>query len=168
MSYQEKRTITTIITGLLVLAAYCLYAFNPVRMSTLTPGDLKPWAVSMLIFIDIGVGASIIIQIVFHILLSISIAVKEKMNNRDCDDKVIEKTIGAEMIEDERDKLIELKASKVGFGVAGGGFLLALLAIVLKYSPVVMLNILFFTMSLGSIIEGFVQLAFYRRGVWHA
>ncbi len=168
MSYQEKRTITTIITGLLVLAAYCLYAFNPVRMSTLTPGDLKPWAVSMLIFIGIGVGASIIIQIVFHILLSISIAVKEKMNNRDCDDKVIEKTIGAEMIEDERDKLIELKASKVGFGVAGGGFLLALLAIVLKYSPVVMLNILFFTMSLGSIIEGFVQLAFYRRGVWHA
>ena len=64
MSYQEKRTITTIITGLLVLAAYCLYAFNPVRMSTLTPGDLKPWAVSMLIFIGIGVGASIIIQIV--------------------------------------------------------------------------------------------------------
>ena len=168
MSYQEKRTITTIVTGLLVLAAYCLYAFNPVRLSALTPGDLKPWAVTMLIFIGIGVGASIIIQIVFHILMSISIAIKEKMRNMECDDKEIEKTIGAEMIEDERDKLIELKASKVGFGIAGGGFLLALVAIVLKFSPVVMLNILFLTMSLGSIIEGFVQLTFYRRGVWHA
>ena len=107
--------ITTIVTGLLVLAAYCLYAFNPVRLQALTSGDLKPWAVSMLIFIGIGVGASIIIQIIFHILMSISIAIKEKMQNMECDDKVIEKTIGTEMIEDERDKLIELKSLRVGF-----------------------------------------------------
>ena len=28
MSYQEKKTITSIFTGVLVLVAYCIYAFG--------------------------------------------------------------------------------------------------------------------------------------------
>lgn len=169
MSYQEKRTITSITTGLLVLAAYCLYAFNPSRLSLITPGDLKPWAITMLIFIGIGVAATIIIQIVFHILLSISIAIREKMQNEQIGDKeiekAVEKSIGTEMVEDEMDKLIELKSSRVGLIFAGIGFVGGLLSLVLNYSPVVMLNILFLSFSVGSIFEGFTQIYFYRRGI---
>jgi len=165
MSYQEKRTGTSIFTGALVLAAYCLYAFGRYNSGVVMPGDLKFWAVTMLIFIGIGVGASIVIQIIFHILLSISIAVKEKIYDEQCDDKGIEKKIELEMIEDERDRLIELKSMRIGFAVAGVGFVGALVSVVLNYSPVVMLNIIFISFSFGSLLEGVGQLYYYRKGV---
>ena len=165
MSYQEKRTLASITSGALILAAYCLYSFNPTRLASIAAGTLKPWATTMLIFIGIGIGVTIVIQIIFHILLSISIAIREKMQNMQADDKVIEKNIKSEMVEDERDKMIELKSNRVGFGLAGFGFIAALLALMFNYSPVVMLNILFISFSCGSICEGFTQLYFYRKGV---
>ncbi len=61
----------------------------------------------MLIFIGIGIAASIVIQIVFHILLSIGIAAVKKIQNQDYDDREIGKTIQAEFIEDEMGKLKE-------------------------------------------------------------
>ena len=107
----------------------------------------------------------IIIQIVFHILMSIGIAVSKKIQNEDFDDKQIEKTIALEMVEDEMGKLIELKSIRVGFAVAGVGFVGALVALVFGYSPVVMLNVMYLSFSVGSIIEGLTQLYFFRKGI---
>ena len=168
MSYQEKRTVVSIVSGALILAAYCFYAFGRYESQAIAPDDLKFWASTILIFIGIGIVASIIIQIVFHILLSISIAVKKTIQDEDCDDKEIEKSISAEIIEDEMDKLIELKSTRVGFFFAGFGFIAALVSLVLNYSTAVMINILFFSFSVGSMLEGFAQLYFYRRGIQHA
>lgn len=161
MSYQEKRTITGIATGALVLAAYCLYAFGKYASGAVAPDDLKFWAVTMLVFIGIGIAAMIVIQIVFHILLSIAIAVKK----RDCDDKEVERAIETEVVEDERDKLIELKASRVGYTCGGIGFVAGLVSLVLGYSPAVMLNALFLAFCAGSLFEGFAHLYYYRKGV---
>lgn len=163
MSYQVKKTITSIVTGSLVLAAYCIYAFGPASAGM--ENDLKFWAGTMLVFIGIGIAAAIIIQIVFHILLSISIAVKEKIRDVNSDDKDIEKNIQAEMVEDEMDKLIELKAMRVGFAIFGFGFVGGLIALVLGASPVVMLNIFFISCSAGSLLEGATELWFYRNGI---
>jgi hypothetical protein len=168
MSYQEKRTIVSVLTGIAVLTAYCIYAFGQAQAINVAPTDLKYWARVMLIFIGIGVGASIVIQIVFHILLSIGLAVKKTIENGTVDDKVIEQEIGSEIVEDEMDKLIELKSTRVGFVVAGVGFVGALLALILDYSPAVMLNVLFISFCAGSILEGFAQLYYYRRGIRHA
>ncbi len=165
MSFQEKRTIASIFSGILVLAAYCIYAFGQSGPGAVTPGDLKPWAISMLIFIGIGIAATIIIQIVFHILFSISVAVTKKIQNEQCDDKDIEKSIALEMVEDERDKAIELKSIRVGFVVAGIGFVTGLLSLVLNYSPAVMLNIVFISFMVGSLFEGAAQIFYYRRGI---
>jgi len=87
MSYQEKRTVVSIISGVLVLAAYTMYTFGRYSVGALAPTDLKFWASTMLIFIGIGIIASIIIQIVFHILLTISIAVKKSIRNEAVDEK---------------------------------------------------------------------------------
>lgn len=164
MSYQEKRTITSIFSGVLILAAYCLYAFNPSRLAGLTSGDLKPWANTMLIFIAIGIGATIVIQIVFHVLLSIGLAVQTTIKNQKTDDKEIERSIKREMVEDERDKQIELKSMRIGFVAAGVGFVAALLLLAFNGSSVTMLNILFFSFAGGSLVEGIGQLYYYRRG----
>jgi hypothetical protein len=165
MSYQEKRIIVSIVSGLLILGAYFLYTYQKYQSGMIIEGDLKFWAGAMLLFIAIGIVSTIIIQIIFHILLSVTIAVKAKVNNEDCDDKEIEKSIQSEMVTDEMDKLIELKSSMVGFIVAGIGFVLALILIFLNYSAVVMLNVMFASFSVGSIMEGFTQLYFYRRGI---
>ena len=167
MSYQEKRTVTSIITGAMILAAYCIYAFGKLRAGNVTQGDLKFWAGTMLVFIGIGIAVTIVIQIIFHILLSIAIAVKEKVKNGNCDDAEIEKTIKSEIVEDEMDKLIELKSTRIGYYFAGAGFVAAIASLVLNYSPMVMLNILFISFSTSAIIEGFAQLYFYRKGIHH-
>lgn len=165
MSYQEKKTIVSIFTGALVLAAYCIYAFGRYQAGTAGVDDLKVWSGIMLIFIGIGIVVAIVIQIVFHILMSIGIAVEKKIQDENYDDKEIEKSIKTEMVEDEMDKLIELKSMRTGFIVAGAGFIAGLIALVLGSSSMVMLNILFISFSAGSILEGITQLYFYRRGV---
>jgi hypothetical protein len=65
------------------------------------------------------------------------------------------------------DKLIELRSTRVGFILAGFGFVSALVLLALGYSPVVTLNIMFFSFSTGSLLEGFAQLYYYWRGVHH-
>ena len=130
MSYQEKRTITNIFTGVIILIAYCIYAFGRYQSGMVESGDLKFWASTMLIFIGIGIVVTIIIQIVFHILLSVSIAVQKKIQDSNFDENEIEKSIKAEMVEDEMGKLIGLKSERIGYITVGVGFVLGLLAIV--------------------------------------
>lgn len=160
MSYQEKKTVTTIFTTLLVLGAYCLYAFGAHGPAATAPDSLKAWAGAMLIFVGVSIVATIVIQIVFHILLSVSIAVKESVHGN----KDVDKAIKADMVEDERDKHIELKADKVGYILGGMGFLLGLIALLLDYSAVVMINILYFSFTAGSLAESIARLVFYRKG----
>jgi hypothetical protein len=167
MSYQEKRTVVSIVSIALVLVGYCIYAFDRYSSGVVAPGNLKFWAGVILIFIGIGIAATIVIQIVFHILISISLAVKKKIQDETIDEKEIEKSIDSEMVEDEMDKLINLKSNRIGFIFAGIGFVAALVSLVLNYSPVVMLNIMFISFSAGSLLEGFVQLYFYRKGIHH-
>lgn len=165
MSYQEKRTVTMLLSGALVLTVYLVYVQNLFNSGGAGVEDPQFWAGTMLKFIGISIAAIIIIQIVFHILLSMGIAVKSKMQDQEYDDRQIEKDIKAEMVEDERDKLIELKAMRVGSIFVGIGFLAALLSLVLGYSAVIMLNVLFISFGLSCIIEGIAQLYFYRAGV---
>ena len=165
MSYSEKRAIVSILAGIAVLVSYCIYVYSKLKTGEAAPDDLKFWAGTMLLFILVGIVVSIVIQIVFHILLSMSIAIREQIKTGKSDDTYIEKKIAAEIIEDEMDKLVELKSMRVGFAVAGVGFVTALIYAYLGYSVDIMMNIMFFSFSGGSILEGFSQIFFYRRGV---
>lgn len=161
MSYQEKRTIVSIISGVLLLAVYCIYAIGKYQLQANSLDDLKICGTTMLIFIGIGIAAMIVIQILFHIALSIGIAAREKH----CDEKAIEKEIGLTMVEDEMDKLIELKALKTGFIICGAGFVAALVSAVFNCPAAVVLNIMFLSFGLGSLVEGTLSLYYYRKGV---
>ncbi|MFH0767878.1 MAG: hypothetical protein ABH890_04740 [Bacillota bacterium] len=160
MSYQEKRIITNIASLSVFLGAYCTYIFVIARSGTIVPDDFHFWAETMLIFIAVGIVAMIIIQIIFHILLTIAIAVKEKK----CDEE-INNILKSTMVEDEMDKLIGLKSSKIGYIIAAVGFVASLVLLVMDFSPAVMLNILFLSYCLGAMSEGLLSLYFYRKGV---
>ena len=165
MSYKVKRTIVSIATSVVLMAAYCIYAFGKVNSGTVAMDDLKFWATAILVFIGIGIVAMIVIQIVFHILLSIALAVKEQVQTGKCNDKEIEKTLELDMVEDEMDKLIGLKSMRISFVIVGIGFATALVSLVLNFSPAVMLNIMFASFYIGSLIEGITQLHYYKAGV---
>ncbi len=165
MTYQEKRSIASMLTGAGVLAAYGLYAAGRLPAEA----GLKAQAVTMLVFIGISIAAAIVIQIAFHILYSIELAVREKMQNETRDDEEIgesvKRTIGAEMVDDEMNKQVELKASRAMAAVSGAGFLAGLIALALGYAPAVMLNIQFAACYIGWIAEGCAQIYYYRKGI---
>lgn len=165
MSYQEMRSIVSMLTAIIMLEAYWIYAYGKVQSEATATDDMKFWAGTMLVFIGIGIVAAVVIQLIFHILLSVAVAVKEKTRNGQCDDKEIESTIESEMVTDEMDQLIELKSVRVGFIVVGIGFIAALVSLVIEPSIAVMLNILFGSFYAGSLVGSLVQLYYYRRGV---
>ena len=163
MSYQEKKTLVSIFTSTLLMLSYCLYAFGKAGMEH--ADDLQFWAKTILIFIGIGIVALIVIQIVFHILMAIGKAVQQKMKDESIDDKEIERSLEREMVEDEMDKLIELKANKIGYSFVGFGFVAGLIAVTFGASAVALLNILFLASWLGSFVEGLMQIRYYRKGL---
>ncbi len=168
MSYQEKKTLVTIATGIIILIAY-IALILPKYAVGVNSEDLKFWASTILSFIGISVVVIIVVQILFHILFSVSIAVSESVKgaikDESVDDKsIIDRKIKIEMVEDERDKIIELKATRIGYSFTGLGVAIALFSLVFDYSPAIMLNILFLSYLIGSLIEGFVQLFYYRKG----
>jgi len=172
MTYHEKRTIITSITGMLVMLSYLFYAIFKYNEATSESLTLKFWASKMLIFIVIGVIAIIITMILFHIIYSIGLAVKLKMENNDISDKEIQQTINqlikTDTVEDEMGKLIELKAMRIGFVCAGLGFVLSLVSLLFNYSPIIMINILYLSFGFGSALEGLVQLYYYKKGIRYA
>ena len=168
MYYQEKKTVASIISSLLVLVLYIIYGVSKyLEMGENLLNDLKFWATAMLVAIGGGIIVIIIIHIVFHIILAIanevSKEVSKKVNGEKMEHEYEEFEIAEQ--EDEMDKLIALKAMRNSFIVVGIGFAISLISLYLEKQPAIMLNIIFLSFSLGSIFEGFSQLYYYRRGV---
>lgn len=170
MTYHEKRTIMTSILGILITISYVIFALTSYHSNNQQP--LKYWAMWILIFIGIGIVIVIISMILFHIGYSIGLAIKLKNDDPSLTDKEIElkikSIIKTDTIEDEMAKLIELKSMRIGFAFAGIGFVLSLVFLLFNQSPIIMIHIIFLSFSIGSVLEGFVSLYYYRRGINHA
>lgn len=163
MSYQEKRTLLSIIISIVMLVSYSIYAFGKAGMEHIN--DLQFWARTILIFIGIGIVALIILQIVFHILMAIGKAIRQKLKDNEVNEEEIGRTMRVETAEDEMDKMIEMKSNRFGYTIMGLGFMAGLIAIAFGASAVAMLNILFFATWVGSFVEALMQIRYYRRGV---
>ncbi len=87
------------------------------------------------------------------------------MKDESIDDKEIEHALENEIVEDEMDKLIELKANKIGYSILGFGLIAGLVAVAFGTSAVALLNLIFFSAWVGSFIEGLMQIRYYRKGV---
>ena len=161
MYYQEKRTITSIVVGIALLTAYCIYVIGKVNAGAAGPEDVKFFAVTMLVFIGAAIAVEIVVQIVFHILFSVSVVVRE----RDQDEEGIANAVNAAVVEDERDKIIDLKSLRISVICCGIGFITGLILLAYGQSVVWMLNVMFIACSLGSIGEGVAKLIYYRAGV---
>jgi len=158
MTYSSKRTVVSMAAGIILITAYIVYALGRTSPES---GDLKSWALGILVFIGISVAVQIVIQILFHIAYAIGIAVKEGEN----DDKKIGRLLSSSMVEDEMYKLISLKSSHVGYICAGAGFVVALVALALEMPAVVALHVLFGSCAACSLVEGSVSIYLHEKGV---
>lgn len=161
MSYQTKKTITSLMASLIILVSYCLSIYNQYKAGNILENDLQFWAKQMVIYIIVGVVVTIVLHIVFHIYLSINLAIKEEIK----DDKAINRKLELEMVEDEMDKLIELKSMRVGYIIVSIGFVSSLVYLAFGGNIVIVLNIMYLSFFMGSLSEGLSNLFFYYKGV---
>ena len=163
MSYTSKKNIVSVVAGIALIIAYIIYATGANAPAL---ADVKSWAVAVLVFVGIGIGVQIVVQVLFHISLTIVLTAKEeiKMGSKNSD-KEAERIIKAEMVEDEWSKIIELKACRIGYVFIGMGVCATVIALAAGAEMVIALHILFGMSALSSVAEGISGIIYHERGV---
>ncbi len=156
MSYNSKRTIVSMVLGVVVTIAYAFYALgeNAPKLE-----DVKSWATVMLAFIGVGVAATVVAQVIFHIASAIGIAAREGEGEK------IDRIISSSMVEDEMGKLISLKSTRFTLALVGTSFIAALVALACGVATVVALHALFAGFAIGSLVEGAANVYYNEKGV---
>jgi len=147
ISYQELGLIMMMLT-MLIVAGYFFFRINRLYQETGLQGPeiTSEWGGLILLLILVQIGAMILAQILLAI--GHTIATREEPPDMD----------------DERDKLIELKGANHGSNAQGIGFLIAMFALWRGISPIMALNILVSGMLLSGVVNFASQLYYRRRG----
>ncbi len=148
MTYQEKKSVVNIISALLITGVYSwiIYQRHMAGRFDLTQ-DYRKWGTIFLIFIGVSIVARIVIYIIFHIINTIATREMEVP------------------VTDERDKLIELKATRNKHFAFSLGFALAILSMSLGMTPVILFIAFFASCLISEIVENISQIYYYRKGI---
>lgn len=166
MTYQEKKVWTSMFAGLAVFFMYLRRAVLAYRLDgDIIFEDTGFWARTMLLYIGIGVIVIIVLMIILHILMAVSEEVTKKI--KEAQGVEVEDDNDYFDVEDEMDRLIGLKAGQIGYIIIGIGFIFGLISLAMNMAPGIMLNMMYLSFMLGSLLEGAVKLYFYKRGVSH-
>lgn len=140
MSWQEKSIWFSLISTILVFGLYFSQAFQMVKHTEI------PNAAFIVLFV-ITIVVVVILQIAGQTILAI-------FHRKD-----------AERGEDERDKLIELRATRISYFILVLGVWMTGMSMVFGSTPVMMANIIMFFFILSEVVCFVAQLIYYRRGV---
>ena len=149
MSFQERNIAASFVIFILILAFYVVRVFQLVQNESFNLSNMvRLWV----IVIVLGIVVTIIGTILTHIGSGIVEAIKTQK------EPVIED------IQDERDRLIDLRGTRVAYIVYSLGVLLAMLTFALGQPPLVMFSLLIFFGLVAQIIGDISRLVLYRRG----
>ncbi len=147
MSYQERRTLVSLLSTILISALYFVYVFQRYPSTdAYSPDVFRFWGSAILILIPVSIVSKIVIYIVFSILNTIATQEQEPA------------------FSDERDRSIELRATRNSLYVFTFGFLLAMGSLVIDRPPSVMFILLILSGIVSEIVGDITQVYFYRRG----
>jgi hypothetical protein len=148
MTYQEKRSIVSIISTILIFLAYSLYMYPQYPKGGVESIEtLRYWGSYVLILTVVSIIAHILISIIFNIIF--------RMTTREKEPKFA----------DELDKLIELKAFRNSFFLFILGFLLAMASLIIYQPSHVVFIILILSGFISDVTGSITKLYHYRRGV---
>lgn len=147
MSYQERRSIVSLISTVLIIVIYSAYMIGRYPESgAYSPEVFRFWGAYFLILIPVTIVAKIAIYIVFSIISVIT--------TRDEEPDIV----------DERDRLIELKANTKSLYVVGIGLMVAMVALVADMPPAAMFVIFVCAGVVAEMVSEITQFYLYRRG----
>ena len=150
MSFQQKNITVSLVNFSLILGFYLFRVFQMVQGGSFTSTNVfRLWG----IVIALAIGVTIFATILTHILSAIIEAIKTGEENPKIED-----------FEDERDRLIDLRGTKVTYFVSSIGVFLAMLTFVLGQPPLVMFTLLIFFGVVAQIVGDISRLVLYRRG----
>jgi hypothetical protein len=150
MSFQEKNVAVTLGSFSLILAVFLFRVMQMLQTGTFSESNVfRLW----LIVIVMAIVVTIFATILTHIVSAIVEAIKTGSDEPQVED-----------IEDERDKLIDLRGTKLTYIVSSFGVFLAMLTFALGRPPLVMFTLLIFVGIVAQIIGDIRRLYLYRRG----
>jgi len=149
MSFQEKNITVSLVNFILILGVYLIRVFQMIQGGSFNSTNVfRLWGIVIVLAILVTIFATILTHIVSNIIQ----AIKTK------EEPVIED------IADERDKLIDLRGTKITYFVSSIGVFLSMLTFALGQPPLVMFTLLIFFGVLAQIIGDISRLYLYRRG----
>jgi len=152
MSQQEKTIAVSFMSHILILGYFLINLFQMMRNGELVATRIFAlWALVIVTLIIVN----IIGNILTNILLAIFHAVKTQR---------AEEPPASEFIEDERDKLISLKGTRVTYITFSFGVLAAMLIFAFGQPPLVMFSLLILSSIVAEIAGDISQMVIYRRG----
>ncbi|QGY47476.1 hypothetical protein GM418_28540 [Maribellus comscasis] len=154
MSYREKENIINIFSGLVITAIYAWFVYQRHLEGRIDlVDDFQAWGKLFLVYAGISVVARIIIYIVFHIINAIVTHNTEATHN------------GEIPPEDERDKLIKLKALRNSHYSFVVGFMLAIIALAIGLPTYSIFIVFVISGVISELIDNGSQIYYYRKGV---
>ncbi len=140
LSFKEKSLWTSLIITIVIFGYYFSRVFSALNQPTVDTSGL------ITLFIGV-VFAMIVLEIVSHITLT---AIYKKEAND---------------FNDERDKLIELKAIRISYYILILGVFQAVVSLLMGKSPIMSTNIILLFFVVAQIAGDITQLVYYRKGI---
>ena len=150
MSFQQKNVTVSLVNFSLILGFFLIRVFQMIQEGSFNSTNVfRLWG----IVIALGILVTIFATILTHIVSAIIQAIKTGEEDPKIED-----------IEDERDKLIDLRGTKVTYFVYSIGVFLSMLTFTLGRPPLVMFTLLIFFGIVAQITGDISRLYLYRRG----
>lgn len=149
MSYTQRRSIIGFILTLILLPLfYFIYMKDKLPLDLNGPIDYKAWVWSFIIFFIILIVVRILLTILQFIIEFIAYVIK----NKDKDKEVIETNLRSHFIEDERYKLVDMKASRHIGSIMTFGFILSMILIVSGIGPAILFYVMYLSMGISGLV----------------
>jgi hypothetical protein len=150
MSFQQKNITVSLVNFSLIMGFFLIRVIQMIQSGSFNSTNVfRLWG----IIIVLAVLVTIFATILTHIVSAIIQAIKTGEENPKIED-----------FEDERDKLIDLRGTKVTYLVSSIGAFLSMLTFVFGQPPLVMFTLLIFFGVLAQVVGDISRLYLYRRG----
>lgn len=148
MSFKEKNIMVTLVNFSLILTILLVSVSQMILNDDFTSTNVfRLWGIVIVLAIIVTIAATIMTHIVIAIIHAI---------------KTGEDAPKIEDLEDERDKLIDLRGTKITYTVYSLGSFFAMLTYALGESPLVMFTLLIIVGVTAQIIGDITRLMLYR------
>lgn len=150
MTFKQKNVAASLVNYSLIFFFFLFRLVQIIRNDNFNTSTIFPlWGTIIVLAIFVTIAATILT----HILFAIIEVVRTGKDDPKIDD-----------FEDERDKLIDLKGTRITYTILSIGVFVAMVTFVFAQPPLVMFCLLIFFGILAQIIGDVTRLVLYQRG----